>query len=62
MSHASKTLTTLNLSTNAIGSEGVRLLADALQINEVKPLMFSPINQVLSKTFKDTHIAQSLSE
>jgi hypothetical protein len=60
--HSIQTLTTLDLTKNAIGGEGVQFLANALQTNTVSELLYSSITRSPSSLNTDTHNVESWRE
>ena len=57
--HCKQTLKTLNLCWNAIGVEGTRFLASALQVNTVGKVFYSLIRDSPFSLDTDTHNAES---
>jgi hypothetical protein len=57
--HSIQTLTTLDLGWSNIGDEGAQLLANALQTNTVRELLYSSITHVASSLNTDTHNVES---
>jgi len=60
--HSIQTLTTLNLTFNRIGDEGAQFLANALQTNTVRELLYSSITGSPSSFNTDTHNVASSRE